>query len=55
MMVDIAYFSSYLRELLDEMNVELTSSWKEVKKLIKDDVRYSKFSSSDRVRVNLSR
>ena len=38
------------RELLDEMNVELTSSWKEVKKLIKEDVRYSKFSSSDRVR-----
>ena len=38
------------RELLDEMSVELTSSWKEVKKLIKEDVRYSKFSSSDRVR-----
>merc|ERR1740128_1202128 len=36
------------RELLDEMSVELTSSWKDVKKLIKEDVRYAKFSSSDR-------
>ena len=27
----------------------LTSSWKEIKKLVKDDPRYSKFSSSDRV------
>lgn len=31
--------------------ISLTSSWKEVKKLIKDDPRYSKFSSSDRVGI----
>jgi hypothetical protein len=38
------------RELLDETGeVTLTSSWKEIKKLVKDDPRYSKFSSSDRV------
>ncbi|KAG8237630.1 hypothetical protein J437_LFUL017399 [Ladona fulva] len=37
------------RELLDETaEVTLTSSWKEIKKLIKEDPRYSKFSSSDR-------
>ncbi|XP_037088891.1 transcription elongation regulator 1-like, partial [Pollicipes pollicipes] len=36
------------RELLDELNVELASSWKDVKKQMKDDPRYSKFSSSDR-------
>ncbi|PNF26329.1 hypothetical protein B7P43_G02672 [Cryptotermes secundus] len=37
------------RELLDETGeVTLTSSWKEIKKLVKDDPRYSKFSSSDR-------
>ncbi|KAJ9595282.1 hypothetical protein L9F63_027332 [Diploptera punctata] len=36
-------------ELLDETGeVTLTSSWKEIKKLVKDDPRYSKFSSSDR-------
>lgn len=37
------------RELLDETpEITLTSTWKEVKKLIKDDPRCSKFSSSDR-------
>lgn len=37
------------RELLDEMqDVTLTSTWKEVKKQIKEDARYTKFSSSDR-------
>ncbi|KAK6639719.1 hypothetical protein RUM43_007994 [Polyplax serrata] len=37
------------RELLDETGeVTLTSSWKEVKKLIKEDPRYTKFSSSER-------
>ncbi|XP_035215104.1 transcription elongation regulator 1-like [Stegodyphus dumicola] len=37
------------RELLDETpDITLTSSWKEIKKLIKDDPRCSKFSSSDR-------
>ncbi len=37
-------------KLLDETTeVTLTSTWKEVKKVIKEDPRYSKFSSSDRV------
>nr|CAD7568498.1 unnamed protein product [Timema californicum] len=37
------------RELLDETEgVSLTSSWKEIKKAIKEDPRYTKFSSSDR-------
>ena len=40
-------------KLLDETSeVKLTSTWKEIKKLIKDDPRYTKFSSSDRVIVN---
>ncbi|XP_033632765.1 transcription elongation regulator 1-like [Asterias rubens] len=38
-------------ELLDETKgVTLTSTWKEVRRLIKDDPRYVKFSSSDRKR-----
>jgi len=38
-------------KLLDETSaVALTSSWKEIKKLIKEDPRYSKYSSSDRKR-----
>lgn len=38
-------------KLLDETHeVTLTSTWKEVKKVIKEDPRYSKFSSSDRKR-----
>lgn len=38
------------RELLDEVgaSTELTASWKDIKKLLKDDPRYLKFSSSDR-------
>lgn len=37
------------REMLDELvQLELTSSWKEIKKLIRDDPRYHKFNSSDR-------
>jgi len=37
-------------KLLDETEeVTLTSQWKEIKKKIKDDPRYTKFSSSDRV------
>ncbi|KAG8196247.1 hypothetical protein JTE90_023803 [Oedothorax gibbosus] len=37
------------RELLDETSeISLTSSWKEIKKLVKDDPRCPKFSSSDR-------
>ncbi|KAG1680715.1 Transcription elongation regulator 1 [Nymphon striatum] len=37
------------RELLEETSsFSLTSSWKEVRKLIKEDSRYLKFSSSDR-------
>jgi len=39
-----------LRELLDETpEVSLTSSWKEIRRIIKEDPRYSKFSSSERV------
>lgn len=38
-------------KLLDETpEISLSSSWKEVKKLIKEDPRYSKYSSSDRRR-----
>jgi transcription elongation regulator 1 len=38
-------------KLLDETSeVTLTSHWKEIKKIIKEDPRYSKFSSSDRKR-----
>ncbi|GIY85993.1 transcription elongation regulator 1 [Caerostris darwini] len=37
------------RELLSETpEISLTSTWKEIKKLIKDDPRCSKFSTSDR-------
>jgi len=39
------------REMLDEIsNMELTSPWKEIKRQIRDDPRYSKFGNSDRVR-----
>lgn len=40
------------RELLDEVgaSTELTASWRDIKKSLKDDPRYLKFSSSDRVR-----
>lgn len=38
------------REMLNEISdLNLDSSWKEIKKLIKEDVRYVRFSSSDRV------
>ncbi|CAB3367370.1 Hypothetical predicted protein [Cloeon dipterum] len=38
-----------LRELLDEtQEVTLTSTWKEIRRIIKEDPRYSKFSSSER-------
>ncbi|XP_047361394.1 transcription elongation regulator 1 isoform X2 [Vespa velutina] len=38
------------REVLDEVgaSTELTASWRDIKKLLKDDPRYIKFSSSDR-------
>lgn len=39
------------REMLEELpQITLTSSWKEVKKLIRDDPRYLKYNSSDKVR-----
>ncbi|XP_078586980.1 transcription elongation regulator 1-like isoform X1 [Branchiostoma floridae x Branchiostoma japonicum] len=39
------------KQLLDETSeITLMSSWKEVRKIIKDDPRFSKFSSSDRKR-----
>lgn len=38
------------RELLDETTeVTLVSTWKEIKKIIRDDPRYTKFASSERV------
>lgn len=38
------------RELLDETaEVSLTSTWKEIKKIIREDPRYTKFASSERV------
>ncbi len=47
---------SQFHKLLEETSeISLTAKWKEVKKLIKDDPRYSKYSSSDRVRLNLIR
>ncbi|XP_059608869.1 transcription elongation regulator 1 [Phlebotomus argentipes] len=37
------------REMLDELGqLELTSSWKEIKKTIKEDPRYLKYNSSER-------
>uniref|UniRef100_A0A182JI23 Transcription elongation regulator 1 n=1 Tax=Anopheles atroparvus TaxID=41427 RepID=A0A182JI23_ANOAO len=37
------------REMLDEIpSLELTSQWKEIKKLIRDDPRYLKYNSSER-------
>jgi transcription elongation regulator 1 len=43
-----------LRELLDETpEVTLTSSWKEIRRIIKEDPRYTKFSSSERVKGQL--
>lgn len=34
------------REMLDEIStLQLTSTWKEIKKLVKDDPRYLKYSS----------
>lgn len=38
------------RLLTETTDIALTSQWKDVKKLIKEDPRYSKFSSSDRKR-----
>lgn len=38
------------REMLDEIpNVDFSSSWKDVKRLIRDDPRYLKYNSSERV------
>lgn len=40
------------RELLDETpEVTLTSCWKEIKRIIKEDPRYTKFASSERVNI----
>jgi hypothetical protein len=36
--------------MLDELqNLELTSSWKDIKRQIRDDPRYTKFGGSDKV------
>ena len=43
------------RKMLDETpQVTLTCKWKDIKKVVKDDPRYSRFSSSDRVSCNSS-
>jgi len=40
------------REMLDEIiNIKLTSSWKEIKKSVKEDPRYLKFNSSEKVNL----
>lgn len=40
------------REMLEEISaLELTSSWKEIKKQIRDDPRYFKFGTSDKVKL----
>ncbi|XP_055310123.1 transcription elongation regulator 1 isoform X2 [Sitodiplosis mosellana] len=36
------------REMLDELTLELTASWKDVKKQIRDDPRYLKYNSSEK-------
>jgi transcription elongation regulator 1 len=37
------------REMLDEIStLELTTSWKDIKRQIRDDPRYSKFGDSDK-------
>lgn len=36
------------REMLDELVLELTASWKDVKKQIRDDPRYLKYNSSEK-------
>lgn len=41
------------RLLSETADISLVSQWKDVKKLIKEDARYSKFSSSDRVCIVL--
>jgi hypothetical protein len=37
------------RELLDEASIQLDTEWKDIRKLVKDDPRYLKFSSNERV------
>ena len=52
---NLCEYCKMLRTLLGLLGqISLTSTWKEVKKMIKDDPRYSKFSSSDRVSAVLS-
>lgn len=42
----------FFREMLDEIGeLTLNTAWKKVRSLIKDDPRYDKFSSSDRVNI----
>ena len=38
--------------LSEVADLTLTSSWKDIKKSVKDDPRCSKFSSSDRVNID---
>ena len=48
---EMIFFFFFFRDLLDEIGeLSLTISWKKIRSQIKDDPRYAKFSSSDRVR-----
>ncbi|XP_070540573.1 transcription elongation regulator 1-like [Ptychodera flava] len=38
------------KQLLDESEISMTATWKEARRMIKDDPRFIKFSSSDRKR-----
>lgn len=39
------------REMLDDLpGLELTSSWKDIKKKIRDDPRYIKYNNSEKVK-----
>lgn len=40
------------REMLDEIKTELTSTWKTVKRQVRDDPRFLKFGNGDRVRLH---
>lgn len=43
------FLSNQKRELLEELpDLHLDSNWKDLKKELKDDPRYTKFSSSDK-------
>ena len=49
MKTNIAFFRDMLEEISE---LSLTASWKKIRSQIKDDPRYAKFSSSDRVSIS---